>query len=310
MQFASPPTLGALAIVATLAEDELQWLFSVMSCVLPSLKVPVAVNCCVPPAVAVGAVGVTASETSVPVPIVKVVVPVTPDADAEMVTVPPFFPCAIPVERIDAILGFDDFHEIPLRLVATLPSLNVPVAVSLIDVPFEIRGLTGLMAIETKVAFETVSTVEPLIEPKRALIVVVPVATLDASPWAVIVADAGVEEVQTTDAVMSSVDESLKVPVAVNCLVVPTTMLEFVGVTVIDTRVDPVTVSDAVPLTEPEAAVMVVVPVPTLVASPAEFTVATELDEEDQVAPTSSCVLPSSKFPTALNCCTVPIAID
>lgn len=124
------------------------------------------------------------------------------------------------------------------------------------------------------------------------------------------VADAGVEEVQTTDAVMSSVDESLKVPVAVNCFVVPTTMLEFAGVTAIDTRVDPVTVSDAVPLTEPEAAVMVVVPVPTLVASPAEFTVATELDEEDQVAPTSNCVLPSSKFPIALNCCTVPIAID
>lgn len=124
------------------------------------------------------------------------------------------------------------------------------------------------------------------------------------------VADAGVEEVQTTDAVMSSVDESLKVPVAVNCFVVPTTMLEFAGVTAIDTRVDPVTVSDAVPLTEPEAAVMVVVPVPTLVASPAEFTVATELDEEDQVAPTSDCVLPSSKFPIALNCCTVPIAID
>jgi hypothetical protein len=28
---AKPATLGALAIVATLAEDELQWLFSVMS---------------------------------------------------------------------------------------------------------------------------------------------------------------------------------------------------------------------------------------------------------------------------------------
>jgi hypothetical protein len=182
MHFASPPTLGALAIVATLAEDELQWLLSVMSCVLPSVKLPVAVNCWVPPAVAVGVAGVTASETSVPVPIVKVVVPVTPDAEAEMVTVPPFFPCAMPDERIDAILGFDDFHEIPLRFVATLPSLNVPVAVSLIDVPFEIRGLTGLMAIETKVAFETVSPVEPLTEPKRALIVVPPVATLDASP--------------------------------------------------------------------------------------------------------------------------------
>jgi hypothetical protein len=45
MHRASPPTLGALAMVATLADDELQWVFNVMSCELPSLKVPVAVNC-------------------------------------------------------------------------------------------------------------------------------------------------------------------------------------------------------------------------------------------------------------------------
>jgi hypothetical protein len=44
-QFAKPATLGAFAIVATGADDELQWLFSVMSCALPSLKVPVAANC-------------------------------------------------------------------------------------------------------------------------------------------------------------------------------------------------------------------------------------------------------------------------
>jgi len=63
-----------------------------MSCVLASLKVPVAVNCCVPPAAAVGFAGVTTSETSVPVPTVRVVVPVTPDAVAEIVTDPPFLP--------------------------------------------------------------------------------------------------------------------------------------------------------------------------------------------------------------------------
>jgi hypothetical protein len=45
MQFASPATLGALAMVATLAEDELQCAFSVTSCVLASLNVPVATNC-------------------------------------------------------------------------------------------------------------------------------------------------------------------------------------------------------------------------------------------------------------------------
>jgi hypothetical protein len=310
MQFATPATLGALAMVATLAEDELQWVFRVMSCVLPSLKVPVATNCWIPPAVAVGVAGVTATDDSVPVPIVKVVVPVTPEADAEMVTTPPFFPWAIPVERTDAMLGFEDFHEIPLRLVATLPSLKVPVAVNLMVVPFEIRGLAGVMAIETKVVFETVNPVEPLTEPRSAFMVVLPVATLDASPWAVMVAAAGFEDVQTTDALISWVDESLKVPVAVNCFVVPTAMLEFAGVIAIDTSVAPVTVSDAVPVTDADVAAIVVVPVPTLVASPAEFTVATEAEVEDQVAPTSSCVLPSSKLPMALNCCELPMAMD
>ena len=63
-----------------------------MSCVLASLKVPVAVNCCVLPAVDIGFAGVTTTETSVPVPTVSVVVPVTPDELAEIVTDPPLLP--------------------------------------------------------------------------------------------------------------------------------------------------------------------------------------------------------------------------
>jgi len=92
IQLASPATLGAFAIVVTGAEEELQWVLSVTSCVLLSLNVPVAANCCVVPAVQVGADGVIAIEISVPVPTVRVVVPVTPDDDAEIVTVPPFLP--------------------------------------------------------------------------------------------------------------------------------------------------------------------------------------------------------------------------
>ena len=42
---ARPATLGAFAMVATLEDVELQWLFKVTSCVLLSLKVPVAMNC-------------------------------------------------------------------------------------------------------------------------------------------------------------------------------------------------------------------------------------------------------------------------
>ncbi len=123
-------------------------------------------------------------------------------------------------------------------------------------------------------------------------------------------AAAALDELQTTEVVMSCVLESLKVPVAVNCFVVPTAMLDPAGVTASETSVAPVTVSDAVPLTDPAVAVMVAVPVPVLVAKPVESTLATPFDDEDQVSEVSSCVLPSSKLPTAVNCKVVPSAMD
>jgi len=118
--------------------------------------------------------------------------------------------------------------------------------------------------------------VDPLIDPKVALMVLLP----------------------------------LNVPVAVNCFVVPTAMLEFAGVTAIETRVAEVTVSVAVPLIPPDVAVMVEVPGPVLLANPVASMVATEVEEEDQVTEVSNCVLPSSKLPTAVNGRVVPTEID
>lgn len=115
---------------------------------------------------------------------------------------------------------------------------------------------------------ETVSVVDPLTDPNTAVIVLLPVATLVARPWALMLATEGEDEVQRTDPVTSWVLESLKVPVAVNCSVVPTAMLGLAGVTASETSVAAVTVRDAVPLTEPDVAVIVVVPVPTPAASP------------------------------------------
>ncbi len=65
---------------------------------------------------------------------------------------------------------------------AVLASLNVPVTVNFRDVPLAIVGLLGVMAIDTRCAVETVKSVEPLTEPKSAVIVVVPVATLITTP--------------------------------------------------------------------------------------------------------------------------------
>jgi len=63
-----------------------------MSCELPSLNVPIAANCCVLPRLHVTVAGEIASDVSVPVPTPRVVLPVTPDGVAVIVTDPPFFP--------------------------------------------------------------------------------------------------------------------------------------------------------------------------------------------------------------------------
>jgi len=63
-----------------------------MSCELPSLNVPIAANCCVLPRLHVTVAGEIASDVSVPVPMPRVVLPVTPDVVAVIVTDPPFFP--------------------------------------------------------------------------------------------------------------------------------------------------------------------------------------------------------------------------
>src|SRR6266568_873568 len=111
-------------------------------------------------------------------------------------------------------------------------------------------------------------------------------------------AAAALDELQTAELVMSCVLESLNVPVAVNCFVVPTAMLEPAGVTTIETRVAAVAVSEAVPLTDPEVAVIVAVPVPTPAARPVTSTATTEFNDELQVTDGKSCVLPSSKLPS------------
>jgi len=296
-------------MVATLARDELQWLFSVMSCELPSLNVPTAANCCVLPALHVGSAGEIASDCNVPVPMVSTVVPFNPEAEAVIVTDPPFFPWAIPLPRIEETLGFDDLHDTPARLPPVLPSLKVPRATNLIEVWTTIRGFAGLMVIPTRCAVDTVKPVEPLTAPNVAAIVVVPGATLVASPVLLIVAAAALEELHITDPEISCVLLSLNDPVAVNCLVVPVAIVALAGVTASDTKLAPVTVRDAVPVTDPDATVMVAVPVPRLVANPVESIDATALDPENHVTDVNGCVLPSSKLPTALNCCVVPSAI-
>ena len=70
-----------------------------------------------------------------------------------------------------------------------------------------------------------------------------------------------------------------KVPVAVNCVVVPRAMLGLVGATSIETSVAAVTVSVVLPAIEPEVAVILAVPTPVEAARPVPLTVATTVEE-------------------------------
>lgn len=170
---------------------------------LESLNVPVAVNCCVLPSVTVGFAGVMAMEVKVALLTVSKVVPATPEALAVIVTEPSFLPLATPLERIEAMFGWFDFQDKPLRLLAILPSLKVPLAVNRMSVCSSTFGFAGLMVMLTRCALETVSDAGPLTAPKVAIIVLVPIVTLEATPWLLMVATAGLEELQSTDAVTS-----------------------------------------------------------------------------------------------------------
>jgi hypothetical protein len=88
------------------------------------------------------------------------------------------------------------------------------------------------------------------------------------------------------------------VPVAVNCWVVPSAIEEFSGDNATEDSATAPTVSVVEPVIDPSVAVMVVCPVPTLVASPfvpaALLIVATAKVFDVQVTvPVMFCVLPS-----------------
>ncbi len=139
----------------------------------------------------------------------------------------------------------------------------------------------------------------------------VPVPAVVASPAALIVATVVVNELQVTELVRFWVLVSLNVPVAVNCWVVPLGIEGLTGVTAMDTSVATVTVSVVEPVTLPEVAWMVALPVPAAVASPAVLLLATVALSEVQVTElVRFCVLVSLNVPVAVNCWVVPLGIE
>ena len=88
-----------------------------------------------------------------------------------------------------------------------------------------------------------------LTPPKVALIAVVPVLALTATPDDLITATDGSDELQVTWLVIVMFGlGGVKVPIAVNCCEFPSVMIEFAGVTAIEVSVAFVTANVAVPL--------------------------------------------------------------
>lgn len=103
------------------------------------------------------------------------------------------------------------------------------------------------------------------------------------------------EDSQLTLVVASQEEPSEKFAVAVNCRVPPTDTDAGVGVTLMETRMPATTVSVAVPVIPSNSAVIVVVPVDTVVGSPVLAPiVATDGVDEDHVdSVVTSAVVPS-----------------
>ncbi len=150
-------------------------------------------------------------------------------------------------------------------------------------------GMAGVMSMACRAAGVTVRVVAPVIPDNVALMVVEPVAADVARPSPdPMNAMAGSDELHATCSVRSWTVLSVKIPVAVNCLFVPSAMLGLVGVTWIDTSVAVVTMRVVPPETVPDVALIVVEPAATDAAKPLEPaslpTEATEGAEEVQVA--------------------------
>jgi hypothetical protein len=198
------------------------------------------------------------------------------------------------------------------------PPLYVAVAANCSPYPRLIEIDAGAMAIEIKLACPTVIVVDAEMEFEVAETVAVPCPELVASPLLptalLMIATAASEELHVTVDVRSCVLPSVYVPVAVNCCVVPRAIVGICGLIAIDTSTAGFTTNVALELIEPELIPIVVVPVPSVLASPAVplvlLIVATVATVELQwPLCVRSCVVPSVNVPVAVNCCVAPSAI-
>ena len=126
-----------------------------------------------------------------------------------------------------------------------VPSLNVPVACSCRAPPIETEMLRGCIAMEVTVAAVTTTLAFPVLPPNCPLIVAPPGASAVVNPVAFTVATLLAEELHVAEPVTFCVLPSEREAVALNCAVVPLTIVHKMGVTVTLCTVVFATVSEA-----------------------------------------------------------------
>jgi hypothetical protein len=129
----------------------------------------------------------------------------------------------------------------------------------------------------------TVTFVETVTVPDVAVMVAVPEVIAVTNPVLVTLTTFAFELVHVTVVVTSRVVPSDNVASAVICCICPVKRVGFAGAIVMELTIWVLTVRVVVPVTPPEAAVMVVVPVAAAVARPELLMVATFVLEELQV---------------------------
>jgi hypothetical protein len=284
MPVASPllPTISLT--VAIDAGDDVHSADCVRSCVLPSAKVPMALNCASVCCATLALAGVIWSEASADDSTTTMLAPLTEPCCAVMVAAPADCPVTWPAVFTLATLLADDVQVTALVIVCVLPSLNVPVALTpMVDAGAR-TALGGVTEIETSVTELTVSCVEAVTPSSAALMLATPGATEVTTPPDPAAAAAALSEAQVTSRVMVCMLASLNVPVAVYDNLVAGAMERPTGVTEIDIKLAPVTVRVTETLSGPSAAVIVDVPGVSPFARPLALpTVATPVLDEVHV---------------------------
>ena len=238
--FARPLTFIVATVIS--AEDQTTDAEVVSGRVLPSEKLPVAVNCWVRPLATVGFRGVTEIDWSAAAVTVRFVLPdtfanVTGSVNVAVIT---FVPSPTPVARplfalplafmvATVISAEDQTTDADVVSGSDVPSEKLPVAVNCWVRPLATVGFGGVTEIDWSAAAVTVKFVIPDIVPNVAVIVVAPADTPVARP--LLLTMATVEKMipagddQITDEVISPEVPSEYVPVAMYCWVRPLAML-------------------------------------------------------------------------------------